>query len=349
MERRPLGRTGHEVGALGLGGEHFEPDRRAIDAVLGAAADAGMNYLDAVFPNPLTHNAAYWEELAPALRPHRERFLVTAHWGRAPSIEEARREFEAVLERLGGRADGAMLQIIDDQWSWDNWVLRSLDALEDLRADGRVGYVGISGHSPAIQLVAAESGMVDVQMVGLSLLTHLDTVLPRVVAACRAAGVGLIAMKPFHGGRLLSRGGKPTGITPVQCLAYTLAQDVSMALVGVRDVDQLRESLRYLEAGAEERDFSAARAGLPETFAGLCTYCNHCMPCPQGLDIGQTILRADVGEMGQIDDGIRAWYAALAVPASACVACGECLSRCPFGVDVPARMRAAVELYEAAP
>ena len=43
---------------------------------------------------------------------------------------------------------------------------------------------------------------------------------------------------------------------------------------------------------------------------------------------------------------IKEWYGGFPVKASACVECGECLERCPFDVDIIARMQEAVSLFE---
>ena len=40
------------------------------------------------------------------------------------------------------------------------------------------------------------------------------------------------------------------------------------------------------------------------------------------------------------------WYAEFPVKSSACVACGVCLERCPFGVEIIAKMREAAALFE---
>jgi len=42
---------------------------------------------------------------------------------------------------------------------------------------------------------------------------------------------------------------------------------------------------------------------------------------------------------------VRASYAELESDASDCIACGQCSERCPFGVDVIAKMREAVDLF----
>ena len=42
----------------------------------------------------------------------------------------------------------------------------------------------------------------------------------------------------------------------------------------------------------------------------------------------------------------RELYESLEVKASACVECGICVERCPFGVDIMAKLQEAVELFE---
>ena len=43
---------------------------------------------------------------------------------------------------------------------------------------------------------------------------------------------------------------------------------------------------------------------------------------------------------------VRERYAGSPVKASACVECGICMERCPFDVDIPAKMREAAALLE---
>jgi predicted aldo/keto reductase-like oxidoreductase len=44
---------------------------------------------------------------------------------------------------------------------------------------------------------------------------------------------------------------------------------------------------------------------------------------------------------------IKEWYAEFPVKASACVACGVCVERCPYDVEIIAKMREAEALFEA--
>jgi predicted aldo/keto reductase-like oxidoreductase len=43
---------------------------------------------------------------------------------------------------------------------------------------------------------------------------------------------------------------------------------------------------------------------------------------------------------------IKEWYAGFPVKASACVECRVCMERCPFGVEIVAKMREAAEVFE---
>jgi predicted aldo/keto reductase-like oxidoreductase len=47
----------------------------------------------------------------------------------------------------------------------------------------------------------------------------------------------------------------------------------------------------------------------------------------------------------RLTDALQAAYDALPARASDCVQCDACVERCPFGVDVIARMEQAVELF----
>ena len=85
---------------------------------------------------------------------------------------------------------------------------------------------------------------------------------------------------------------------------------------------------------------------MHHSLAGHCVRCNHCLPCPADIDIGQTILCVGFAQWEGVTDMLRGWYEALPAKASVCIECGVCEERCPFGVEVIAKMQQAVELYE---
>ena len=156
---------------------------------------------------------------------------------------------------------------------------------------------------------------------------------------CEAEGVGISVMKPFSAGQLLDDKTSPFGraLTKVQCIQYALDRPgVLTVLPGIRNLQDMKEALAWLDAPAEERDYAVLGTFTPRDAAGACVYCNHCAPCPAGLNIGLINKYYDLAKIG---DAMAAdHYKKLEKHASDCAACGHCDGRCPFHVEQSKRM-----------
>lgn len=167
-------------------------------------------------------------------------------------------------------------------------------------------------------------------------------------ARCQREGVGISVMKPFCGGQLLDAQQSPFGaaLTPYQCLQYALDKPgVMTVLPGSADQQQLRQVLGFLEAPAEQRDYSAISGFAPADAMGKCVYCKHCHPCPAGLDVALINKYYDLSRLG---DGLaREHYLTLEKQAGDCVGCGHCDGRCPFHVAQSSRMQEILSYFGA--
>ena len=156
---------------------------------------------------------------------------------------------------------------------------------------------------------------------------------------CETEGVGITVMKPFCGGQLLDGATSPFGVamSEYQCIQYALDRPgVMTVLPGCRNRQDLRKVLGYLDAPEEERDYSVIGSYTPKETKGACVYCNHCQPCPAGLDVGLINKYYDLSMARDIL--ARDHYMNLEKTAKDCIKCGHCDSRCPFGVDQTGRM-----------
>ncbi|MBN1217563.1 MAG: aldo/keto reductase [Anaerolineae bacterium] len=373
MEYRTLGRTGLEVSVVGLGTEYLNgQSRENVVSVIREAIDRGVNYIDLVFSFP-----DYLNNLSEALRGRREQVILTGHLGsterngqyrktRSPKqSEQAFREFLARLDT--DYVDILFLHNCDKQKDYDQLTKPrgQMELAQRLRQAGQARFIGFSGHTVSTALQAIESGVVDVLMLPVNLAANAVPGKKDLLKACVAHNVGVVAMKPFAGGKLLQKqrtvrmsgyqmGGqslnlkKSAPITPVQCLAYVLAQvGVCTTVPGCANLEQLDAALAYRQATEAEKDFSSLLADFQQYVAGECVYCNHCLPCPERIDIGQTIRLLEMAQR-QLTAELQAEYEALPAKASACEECGVCVERCPFGVEVTAKMRQAVALFEGA-
>ena len=151
--------------------------------------------------------------------------------------------------------------------------------------------------------------------------------------------MGISVMKPFFAGQLLSAEQSPFGtpLSRTQCLQYAIDRPgVLVAVPGVQTMEHLDQVLEFLTATEEEKDYSVIGSFTADTLRGICVYCNHCQPCPAGIDIGLVNKYYDLALAG---DQIAAnHYTKLSVKADACLHCGHCENRCPFNVKQEDRM-----------
>ena len=157
---------------------------------------------------------------------------------------------------------------------------------------------------------------------------------------CEKEGVGISVMKVFSGGQLLHRNTSPFGkeLTKIQCIQYALDKPgVLTVLPGIRGKEDLKEILKFNQATDEEKDYGIISEFTPKAAAGKCVYCNHCKPCPMGLDIGLINKYYDLSVSGDIL--AKDHYKNLDKTAKDCIACGHCNLRCPFKVDQVSRMK----------
>jgi predicted aldo/keto reductase-like oxidoreductase len=374
MKYTKLGRTRLDVSVIGIGTEHLmgQP-RETVVSTLRQAIECGVNYFDLIFSFP-----EYLSNMRAAFQGHRERVLLTAHLGsterkgqyyKSRSVRRCETFFLNHLSELG--TDHVDVLFLHNFNSINDWhtIARPggvLDLAHRLQQEGKARFLGISGHYPAVLELAIETGLVDVVMFPVNMFSHAMPGRRELLELCTRLEIGLVAMKPFGGGKLLNKRGSfrvpkyqtsgeaytariSNEVTPTQCLSYVLSQiGVSIALPGVKNGTELAAALQVLEAGEEEQDFSDLLAEFGRYVEGECVYCNHCLPCPAVIDIAEVNRLLDAAQLG-IMESLRRAYHALPVTASACTECGVCVERCPFGVEVVARMKQAADIFEPVP
>lgn len=371
MKYGRLGRTELEISTIGIGTEHLNgQSRETVVSVIREAVEGGINYFDLIFSLP-----DYLDNMAVAFSGYWDRVLLTAHLGsterngqylKSRSARRCAAFFHDLLARLGtDHVDVLFLHNFNSSNDWDKVTKPGgvFDLALQLQEEGKARFVGISGHYASPIKKAVQTGQVDVVMFPVNLFGHAMPGRQELLELCTEQDIGVVAMKPFGGGRLLTQRGSlrvpkyQTGgeaykanigfeITPAQCLSYALSQvGVSMALPGVKDRVELAAALHASQAAEADRDFGQLLAEFGRYIEGECVYCNHCLPCPALIDIGQVNRFLDAAQIG-LTERLRRAYDALPVKASSCTECGACVERCPFGVLVIVRIQQAAALFE---
>ena len=355
MEYRKLPRGRENISILGLGTSSIGmAGEKEIEAAMTMALEAGINFFDMA-----SADAAPFPAYGKAIAGMREKLYFQIHFGAnyqggkyswTTNLDIIKRSIDWQLSALGtDYIDFGFLHCIDEESDLD-MVLKDgvLEYIQKLQTEGTVRHIGLSSHTPRLVNRVLDMGVIDLVMFSINPgydYRHGDYAIGSVeeraalYRRCEAEGVGISVMKAFSGGQLLNPRTSPFGnaLTEYQCIQYALDKPgVLTVLPGIRNCEDLRRILGFLNAAAEEKDYSILGSFAPQDAAGKCVYCNHCQPCPAGLDVGLINKYYDLAKAG--DQLAHSHYDKLEKKAGGCVGCGHCDNRCPFHVAQSDRM-----------
>lgn len=382
MKYRTIARCGFEVSEIGLGCEHLEKKEQAVvEEVINAALEGGINIMDVFMPQPQVR-----DYIGAALRPMRQKVYLQGHIGatladgqykRTRDVEKCDEFVQDFLTRYQtDYIDIGMIHFVD---SLDDWAIVAnqgvLEYAQRLKQRGVIRAIGMSSHEPTTALAAVQSGQIDVLMFSINpsfdllpeqtqiealferrtyeqgALAGINPVRQQLYEECARRGVGITVMKTLSAGMLLDADASPLGapLTVAQCEHYVLTRPgVVSALIGCISGEQVRQALAYEGLSDQEKDYTQVLAGSQRYSAssGACMYCNHCLPCPQQIDIAAVHQYYDLARnRSEIPATITDHYWALQATASDCIVCGDCEERCPFGVPVSENMVKIAALF----
>ena len=356
MLYRQMPHTGQKVSVVSLGiGSLHEATDKEITSIVDYALGSGINLIDMIMPT-----AGPAEAIAIGMKSRRKDVMAQFHIGsytnfagvtdRTRDLAETKKAFERELKIYGsGDNDIGMLHYIDQSDDFDAVINNGLlDYAVKLKEQGIIRYICFSSHSVAISKKFLATGLIDTFMFSLNPAYDFEQTSEglrvskdraELYAEAEKRGVGITVMKCYAGGKLLSASNSPFGqaMSIAQCVQYCLDWPAVVSCVaGVKSMEEMVSSMEYLTASPAQREyFSILGAGAAVT-DGVCIYCNHCQPCPVGINIGDVNKYYDLAKNG---DGLaREHYVALNRTASDCNQCGECEPRCPFHVKVRGRM-----------
>jgi predicted aldo/keto reductase-like oxidoreductase len=249
MPYRTLGRTGEKVSLVGLGGHHI--GRKSVSEnegirIIRTGLDSGVNFLD----NCWDYNDGESERrMGLALKDgyRQKAFLMTKLDGR--TAKSAQEQLEQSLQRL--QTDHIDLIQIHEVIRMDDPERvfapgGSLEYLEKARKEGKVRYIGFTGHkSPEIHLHMIETAekhnytFDTVQMPLNPLDAHFDSFAAKVIPAARKHNMGILGMKPLGDGLVL----KSKTVTPVESLRFAMHLPVSVVITGCDSMQILQQAL----------------------------------------------------------------------------------------------------------
>ena len=360
---RLMPRTGEKISTIGLGSSYLHESKAdQIEKIVVHAIDNGINIMDTVMSDfrPV-------EAIGRALKGRRDKMLTQIHIGvdypdnvynRTRNLRQVQQGFTQQLRTLGtDYSDIGLIHYVDEVADYERVMSNGVfDYARKLKKDGTIRYLGFSSHSVDICRRFLETGEIDLFMLSVNAAYDFEPsdqgklvisqARRQLYQECEKRGVAITVMKPYGGGRLLNTGTSPFGraMSIHQCTQYALDRPATIScLPGVRNMADLVSILAYYDTSREERDYAYIANAKHQDMESVCIYCNHCQPCPVGIDIGAVNKYLDLVNAG--DELAKDHYLKLARHAGACTGCGACEPRCPFRVNVRERMKQAVGIF----
>ena len=380
MLYRPIGNTGMSASIIGLGAEHLDnKPYPQVAETIDAALSEGVNIIDVFMPGTPVR-----ENIAKALGSRRKDVYLQGHIGSVDinqqyditrDVPTCEKYFENLLRSFKtDYIDLGMMFFIDSDEDFKGvFETGFITYVEKLKREGKIRAIGASSHNPETARRVVETGVIDVLMFSINMafdmtpasinvldslgsgfdpsaFKGLDSKRSDLYKLCQSKNIAITVMKTLGAGKLLSSEHTPFGqpLTVGQCIHYALTRPaVVSALIGCQSRAEVLEAVKYLELTDEERDYSGVAETFKGSFEGHCVYCNHCLPCPSGIDIAALNKYLDIAVLDKqnIPPSIRQHYGSLPHKASECIACGSCEARCPFGVPIIENMKDAQKIF----
>jgi L-galactose dehydrogenase len=269
MQYRQLGTTDLTVSILGFGASPLGDEFGAVDPkeghrAVGRAIDLGINFFDV---SPYYGRTLAEKRLGTFLAGRRREVVLASKVGRYDrlppdgfdvSAARVTRSVEESLTRL--RTDFIdLIQVHDVEFSDAEQIVgETLLALERLREQGKVRYIGITGYPLGVLKRIAGDAAVDTLLSYCHYNLANTTLDDALGAFARSRGIGLINASPLHKGLLTHRGPPawhpaPPGVRAAarEAAAYCALQGSDLADLALR--------------------FALAYDGVASTFVGMHT------------------------------------------------------------------------------
>jgi len=210
------------------------------------------------------------------------------------------------------------------------------EAMLEAKSKGMIRFIGMTNHRLSVAEEAVRSGLYDTLQFPFSYLASEKE--ENLVRLCEELDVGFICMKALAGG-LITRSD----------IAYAYLATFPVAPIwGIQREHELDEFLSYHENPPEltEERLAYIAKERTELIGEFCRGCGYCMPCPADIEINNcarmSLLLRRAPSAGFLTEE---WQEKMKKIEN-CLECGQCKSKCPYGLDTPALLKKNYEDYK---
>ena len=335
MEYRILGKTGLHISRMGFGGIPIQRiDAEGTKALMQQLKAAGVNFIDTARGYTVSE-----EYLGYALEGIRQDFVIaTKSMARTKAAMAS--DIDISLKNL--RTDYIDLyQVHNATPEQLQQVVApggALEALQEAKAAGKIGHIGLTSHSLDTFKMALDMDWVETFMFPYNIV---ETQAEKLIAECAKRNIGFIDMKPLAGGAIENA---------TLALRYICTNDdVTVVIPGMAEPKELEQNIAAVSDTSaitpeEKAAFLEVRNQLGTNF---CRRCNYCQPCAAGINISGAFLFDGYLQRYGLGEWAKSRYATMDKKASDCIGCGACEARCPYSLPIRDMLKKVAEHFGA--
>lgn len=334
MENTTLGKTGLKISRLGFGGIPIQKvDAATTKTLIRAMMEKGINYIDTARGYTVSE-----EFLGEALEGVRDKFVLATK-SMARTKEAMAKDIDISLKNL--RTDYIDIYQVHNPTPADlEKVIApggALEALFEARDAGKIGHIGLTGHTTAIFEKALEMDWVETFMFPYNIV---ETQGEELMRKCTEKNIGFIVMKPLAGGAIDD---------PNLALRFICSNpDVSVVIPGMYDTKEIDMNITAVEntSPLTEEELKKMEDIRQQLGTNFCRRCNYCQPCSAGIGISGLFILEGYYDRYGLQDWAKARYDATPIKASACIDCGACEPRCPYNLPIRNMLKRITAKFE---
>ena len=350
---------GNKISGLGFGVMRLPTDpenpdifdRKAGQQIIDRAIALGVNYFDTAHIYQKTDSEKFLGEVLKKY-PRDSYYLATKFYG-SPK-RDIRKTFFEQLERLQtDHVDFYLLHCLDE----DTFGLYTdperdyLGFLRQMRAEGRIRYLGFSTHaSPELleKFLSIDDGF-DMALMQLNFVDWELLDARGQYEILTRHNIPVWVMEPLKGGRLATlndaackilKEAEPERSIPSWGFRWLMGlPNVQTVLSGMGSVDMVEDNCATFCAqqaldDREQKLLEQARAAFIGDLGVPCSGCRYCCDnCPESLDIPLLIRYYNEKSLG--GEGWKIPGLESTKSADACLQCGACMQHCPQRINIP--------------
>lgn len=353
MIYREYGKTGKKVSVVGFGAMRFkDPNNRdlCVEMVV-EAAKLGINYFDTA---PGYFGTKSEEILGQGFKEMKRLDLpfYSATKTSKSSNSKIRAEIETQLKRLN-------LETIDFYHIWyvtslKNWRERKqhgiMETFVKLKEEGLIRHICVSSHliNDEIKEILDE-GVIEGVLFGYS--AYNFSMRQAALDLIAGQGLGCTIMNPLGGGIIpqnptifdFIKTRKDESLVEAALHFLFAHKRINTALVGFSELKEIKEAVQAVENYVEipKSEIERIKEGISESFNDICTGCQYCDNCPEGIPIprfldsyNHKIFYND----NQLLERLKYHWDLNPEQAAACTACGQCEDVCTQHLPIIERL-----------